>query len=155
MDAFLRIMLRQHIQALGSSAPAAFQHEAEIDISSILRFTVDLYSTQFKMLRSERTTTSLGTTLTSSTQTITVRDFLSLLNSHDFKRVQIESMTQYRKAVLSDSGSQFTIYTDDGIKRYGQPDAVVKCAKFKLSKTAAASGTHTHVRLQSFTRPDL
>ena len=98
------------------------------------------------MLRSERTTTSLGTTLTSSTQTITVRDFLSLLNSHDVKRVQIESMTQYRRAVLSDSGSQFTIYTDDGIKRYGQPDAVVKCAKFKLGKTAAASDTRTQVK---------
>jgi serine/threonine protein kinase len=107
------------------------------------------------MLRSERTTTSLGTTLTGSAQTITVRDFLSLLSSHDVKRVQIESMTQYRKTVLSNSGSQFTIYTDDGIKRYGQPDAVVKCAKFKLSKTAAASDTRTQVRLQSFTGSDL
>ena len=87
------------------------------------------------VLRSERTATSLGSLVPATAQIHTIRDFLQLLHSRGIERVQLEEKIRYRSNILNDSGSQFTIYDDQGIKSYGQPIAVVKCAKFQL-------GTH-------------
>lgn len=90
------------------------------------------------MLRSERTATSLGSIIPNSSQNRTIKDFLQLLQSREIARVQLEASNIYRSKILNDTGSQFTIFTDHGIKKYGGPVAVVKCAKFHLSAEARA-----------------
>ena len=95
------------------------------------------------MLRSERTATSLGSIIPNTTQNRTIKDFLQLLRSREIERVQLEASNTYRSNILNDSGSQFTVFTDDGIKKYGGPVAVVKCAKFHLSSQALANDNQT------------
>jgi hypothetical protein len=91
------------------------------------------------MFRSERTATVLEDILPILSQKVTLPGFLGFLNSRDVQRVQLDSVTLYRSKIISDSGSQFTIYTDDGIRRSGKPEGVVKCAKGGLAKTAKAT----------------
>lgn len=82
---------------------------------------------------SERTATSLASVLPRATRINTIRDFLQVLNLSRVRRIQRESSSTYRSKILNDKGSQFIVYTGDGIEAYGQPRSVVKCAKFALS----------------------
>lgn len=94
---------------------------------------------------SERTATSLASVLPKATRINTIRDFLELLNITRVKRVQLESSSSYRSKILNDKGSQFIVYTDDGIRAYGQPPSVVKCAKFALSPKSLTGDAETRV----------
>lgn len=70
----------------------------------------------------------------SKTPIQTISDFVSLVQSSRVQRVQCHSLSEYCSEVVSDEGSQFTVYTDGGIVRYDKPQAVVKCTKLKLSE---------------------
>lgn len=94
---------------------------------------------------SERTATSLASVLPRASRINTIRDFLELLNVTQIQRVQRESPTTYRSKILNDKGSQFTVYTDDGIKAHGQPPSVVKCAKFALGPNSLTLDAETRV----------
>ena len=95
---------------------------------------------------SERTATSLGSVLPRTTRINTIRDFLQVLSISRVQRVQRESSSAYRSKILNDKGSQFVVYTDDGIKAYGQPSSVVKCAKFALSTESLTRDAEARVR---------
>jgi len=75
-----------------------------------------------------------------------LNDLLKLLNAADVKRVQLDSASVYRKQLVSDDGSQFTVFGDDGVKRYGQPIGVVKSAKFKVNEQGKIDDVHSKVR---------
>lgn len=96
--------------------------------------------------RSERTATKVGEDLLTLTALPTIRDFITLLNSRGVERVQRESTSTYCSKILSSSGSQFTIYTDDGIRETGKPVGVVKRAKFQIARGNKTPSVSVRVR---------
>ena len=97
--------------------------------------------------RSERTATKVGEDLLTLMALPTIRDFITLLNSRGVERVQREYPSTYCSKILSSSGSQFTIYTDDGIRETGKPVGVVKRAKFQISRGNKTPPVSIRVRL--------
>ena len=104
-------------------------------------------------MRSQRTATKVGDDLLTSTALPTIRDFLALLNSRGVERVQRESTSIYCTKILSSSGSQFTVFTDDGIRETGKPVGVVKGAKFQLRRDNHAPSDSARVRLSMLVSP--
>jgi hypothetical protein len=86
--------------------------------------------------RSIRTPTPVEHEKSSKFEINTVRDFVTFIQAGDVQRVTLGSANVYRSTVLSDHGSQFTIYTGDGILLYDKPAVVVKCAKLRLPREA-------------------
>jgi hypothetical protein len=82
--------------------------------------------------RSFRTPTPVVHELASNLEINTVRDFLTFIQARDVKRVQLQYISSYRSKILNDHGSQFTVYTGDGVNLQRKPQVVVKCAKLKL-----------------------
>lgn len=82
--------------------------------------------------QSFRTPTLVEHDLTSNHEINTVRDFLTFIQARDIQRVQLQYINTYRSKILSDHGSQFTVYTGDGVNLQRKPQVVVKCAKLKL-----------------------
>lgn len=77
----------------------------------------------------------------------TVRDFVTFIEAGDVQRVTLESVSVYRSKILSDHGSQFTIYTGDGILLYEKPAVVVKCAKLRLPREAQPTNDKQRVSI--------
>lgn len=84
---------------------------------------------------SQRSATQLAEEISSSATIRTIRDFTALLNDRGVPLLQRESSTTYLSKIISSAGSQFIVYTDDGIRKVGQPVAVVKRAKAHLDQT--------------------
>lgn len=68
------------------------------------------------LLRSVRSNTVVGGLLSQTDHASSLNDLSRLLNAADVKRVQLDSVSIYRRQVLSDDGSQFTVFEDDGVK---------------------------------------
>jgi hypothetical protein len=98
------------------------------------------------LFTSERSNTVLGNPQLRTGHLTSLNDLLKLLNAADVKRVQLDSASVYRKQLVSDDGSQFTVFGDDGVKRYGQPIGVVKSAKFKVNEQGQIDDVYSKVR---------
>lgn len=83
--------------------------------------------------RSIRTPTPVAHELSSKVEINTIADFLTFTQARDVQRVKLQYSNIYRSNVLSDHGSQFTVYTGDGVMLYDKPAVVVKCAKLRLA----------------------
>jgi hypothetical protein len=101
------------------------------------------------LLRSERSNTILASLTAQPNHVRSLNDLSKLLNTTDVKRVQLDSASVYRKQLISDAGSQFTVYTDDGVKRYDQPVGVVKSAKFQINTQGPINDEHAKARYAS------
>ena len=84
-------------------------------------------------LLSERTATNIAGVVASNIEVKTINDFLKIVQSGDVRRVELDSITKYRKNLIG-TGSQSIIYDGAGIHSQELPSAVVvKCARFQLS----------------------
>ena len=84
-------------------------------------------------LQSQRTATHVAGLGVSNIEIKTINDFLKIVNSGDVHRVELDSITVYRKNLIG-SGSQSMIYDDAGIHPQSLCSAaVVKCARFQIS----------------------
>ena len=91
--------------------------------------------------RSERTATVLPRDFALDDSITTLSGFLNLLHRMDVPRVAIKS-SYYRSRVVSDEGSQFTIYSgqDIGLSSIGLSDKteiIIKKAKYSLRNATA------------------
>jgi serine/threonine protein kinase len=98
------------------------------------------------LFRSERSNTVLESLQLPTGHAPSLNDLLKLLNAAGVKRVQLNSASVYRKRLVSDDGSQFTVFEDDGVKRYGQPIGIVKSTKFKINEQGQIDDDHSKVR---------
>ena len=99
--------------------------------------------------RSIRTPTSVAHELSSKVEINTIADFQTFIQARDVQRVQLQYANIYRSKVLSDHGSQFTVFTGDGIHLYDKPAVVVKCAKLRLADKPLP--LHNEQRVSSIT----
>ena len=97
--------------------------------------------------RSVRTPTAVERTQLYQAEIYTMRDFLTFIQARDVRRVELKHRLKYRSEILSEGGSQFTVYTDAGIYRQGTAASVVKCAKLKLATTPALPDKKQQVRV--------
>ena len=97
-------------------------------------------------LRSDRSATSLASLIPATADIQSVHDFLQLMQSRGIDRVHLESRSRHCASIVDDSGSQFTVFDDFGIKKHNQPAAVVKCAKFRFGSTELLHNEKKKVR---------
>ncbi|KAJ3548162.1 hypothetical protein NM208_g1145 [Fusarium decemcellulare] len=81
--------------------------------------------------RSNRTPTVIERT-SELEQTGTVRQLLQLFTRGNIRRVTLSHYSLYRSKLISDRGSQFIVYSGDGVNTFGEGHVVVKCVRLKL-----------------------
>jgi serine/threonine protein kinase len=82
--------------------------------------------------RSDRTATVIGVGKAGQGDSGAINQLLELLNRRGVHRVTLRSYSEYRSIVLSDRGSQYTVYTGEGVNTFDKGDVVVKCAKLPV-----------------------
>ena len=92
------------------------------------------------ILRSERTRTNVADDSASKTEIKTVQDFLRIVKQGDVKRVEIEVLTAYHSHII-ETGNQFNIYDNRGLRLQEISSAIIKCTLFHLSSNKELAGT--------------
>jgi hypothetical protein len=84
-------------------------------------------------LRSERPPTIIAGIVANPLRIKTINDFLKMISWGEVRRVELDSITVYRKNQIG-GGSQSVIYDDEGIHKQSlEAPAIVKCALLRLS----------------------
>lgn len=100
--------------------------------------------------RSERSQTILGLPEQAGEGGFeTIRRLHELLQRGGIRRATLQSYTVYRSEILSDRGSQFTVYTGAGVNTFDKGDVVVKCVKLRVGAEPAPSEDDRRVGIHS------
>lgn len=97
-------------------------------------------------VRSDRTATVVGQGWSEQQQIGTIDRLLELLHRGGVRKVTLRSYSSYRSVILSDRGSQYTVYTGDGVNTFDKGEVVVKCAKLPLGSTPLLESDQRRVR---------
>lgn len=87
---------------------------------------------RFKMPKRSNRTATLIENDSEKVSNGTARQLLELLQQGGVKRVTLRHHLEYHTKILSDQGSQFIVYTGDGVNSFDKGHVVVKCPKFKV-----------------------